>query len=180
MWYSGSAKEACEPPSSSGKERNGRPSDGRRRLELPEHVPDPIQPAFDGLRSLLAPDGVALITVPYQLNAPTVEHFETLHEWCICTLGDRRLLVNRTPQGRYEVFDRLNFHGGSSGVTLEMRVFGKDDLENRLLCSGFYFKVMEEEYPDFGIFWPRRYSLPIVAGKSIARLAGLESKPLRQ
>jgi SAM-dependent methyltransferase len=141
--------------------------------EVLEHVPHPVQPAFDGLRSLLAPHGVALITVPYQLGVATIEHFETLHEWCLCTLEDRRLLVNRTSDGRYEVFDRLNFHGGGNGPSLEMRIFGKDDLESRLKQAGFCFKVIENDYPEFGIFWPMKWSLPIIAGQSVARLAAM-------
>ena len=141
--------------------------------EVLEHIAYPVQPAFDGLRSLLTPNGVAIITVPYQLQEPTIEHFENLNEWCLCTLGEHRVLLNRTRHGAYEIFDKLTFHGGTDGPSLEMRIFGKDDLSANLTRSGFYFKVIEEEWPEFGIFWPVNWSLPIVAAQSIARLASM-------
>jgi SAM-dependent methyltransferase len=147
--------------------------------EVLEHVAPPVQPAFDGLRSLLKPNGVAILTVPYQIGAPTIEHFESLNEWSLCAIGMQQVLVNRTREGTFEVFDRLTFHGGAHGPSLEMRIFGKDGLALNLSRSGFYFKVIEEPWPEFGIFWPLLWSLPVVAAQSIARLASLVPRAVR-
>ena len=54
-----------------------------------------------------------------------------------------------------------------------MRIFGRNDLGENLTRSGLYFKVIEDEYPEFGIYWPRKWSLPIIAAQSIPRLAGM-------
>lgn len=39
-----------------------------------EHIPPPVQRAFDGLFALLKPGGALVVTVPYTFD-PTVEHF---------------------------------------------------------------------------------------------------------
>jgi SAM-dependent methyltransferase len=132
--------------------------------EVLEHIQAPVQRAFDGIRSLLRTGGVALITVPYQITRRTIEHFENLHEWTFCRLHNDVVLVNRRIDGTYEVFDKLLFHGGR-GSTLEMRVFGKQDLEEHLGRAGFEFTFVKDPYPEFGIFWPDPWSLPIIAVK---------------
>jgi SAM-dependent methyltransferase len=132
--------------------------------EVLEHVAPPVQPAFDGLYSLLKPGGVLIFSVPYQIDCGTIEHFKDLNEWSLCQVGERQVLVNRKVDGKYEVFDQLRFHGGGSPA-LEMRIFGKSDLEHRLTLSGFAFQFFDTDYPPFGIYWPQPWSLPLRARK---------------
>ena len=101
--------------------------------------------------------------MPYQINTGTIEHFPNLHEYSVTRVGSSYVLVNRTRDGIYEVFDKLNFHGGI-GSTLEMRIFGEPDLMRNLAASGFeQVTVKGEDYPRFGIFFQERWSLPILA-----------------
>ena len=133
--------------------------------EVLEHVETPVQPAFTGLANLLKPNGVLLLTVPYQINTGTIEHFPNLHEYSVTCVGSSYVLVNRTKDGIYEVFDKLTFHGGI-GATLEMRIFGEPDLMRNLSASGFeHVAVQGEDYPAFGILFHERWSLPILARK---------------
>lgn len=132
--------------------------------EVLEHVAPPVQPAFDGLNALLKPGGVALITVPFQIDKPTIEHFPNLCEWTVCSVGGRDVLVNRRRDGEYEVFDQLAFHSGR-GLTLEMRIFGRDDLLANLSAAGFETHIVDEPCEEFGIHWAVPWSLPIVATK---------------
>jgi SAM-dependent methyltransferase len=130
--------------------------------EVLEHVAPPIQPAFEGLHALLRPGGIALITVPFQVGKGTVEHFKHLHKWTLCMLDGQQILVNRRVDGKYEVFDELVFHGGR-GSTLEMRIFGRDDLVDHLHRAGFQVRFAGESHPRFGIVWAVPWSLPLVA-----------------
>jgi len=90
----------------------------------------PVEPAFTGVANLLKPRGVLLLTVPYQIDTGTIEHFPNLHEYTVTCIGSSYVLVNRTKYGVYEVFDKLASHGGI-GTTLEMRIFGEPDLMRR-------------------------------------------------
>ena len=133
--------------------------------EVLEHVETPVEPAFAGLADLLKPGGVLLLTVPYQINTGTIEHFPNLHQYSVTRIGDSFVLVNRTKDGVYEVFDKLTFHGGI-GSTLEMRIFGEPDLLRNLKESGFeQIAVLGKDYPPFGIIHREQWSLPILARK---------------
>src|SRR5882672_1180023 len=43
--------------------------------EVMEHVPPPVEQAFETLHGMLRADGVLLMTVPYGLYGGTIEHF---------------------------------------------------------------------------------------------------------
>ena len=106
-----------------------------------------------------------LLTVPYQINTGTIEHFPDLHEYSMTVVGGTHVLVNRTRSGAYQVFDKLKFHGGI-GLTLEMRIFGEPDLMRNLAEAGFdRVRILGEDYPPFGILHKESWSLPILARK---------------
>ena len=133
--------------------------------EVFEHVAPPVETAFQNIARMLRPNGVLVFTVPYSLNPSTEEHFPDLHEYNVTRLGDRQVLVNRTPDGRIQVFEELIFHGGE-GSTLEMRVFSEADLRGLIQRAGFSsVHIHSEEYPEFGIVRSGFCSLPIVARK---------------
>ena len=133
--------------------------------EVLEHVPDPVAPAFDTLYKMLKPDGVLFLTVPYSLQATTVEHFPDLHDFAVTALRDQWVLVNRTRDGRLQTYDNLVFHGGP-GSTLEMRVFNEAALRGLLKDAGFQsIRIAGESYPEFGILPDDPWSLPIAARK---------------
>jgi len=128
-----------------------------------EHVAPPVGRAFDNALALLKPGGTFVMTVPFTLDAVTREHFPDLHDWSLDEREGRWRLVNRTADGRIEVHEDLVFHGGP-GTTLEMRVFARDALLREFTRAGFAsVRVADEPCLPFGIHWPHRWSLPIVA-----------------
>ena len=47
--------------------------------EVMEHVPQPVEKAFENLYRMLKPDGLLVLTVPYTIDGRTIEHFPQLH-----------------------------------------------------------------------------------------------------
>jgi SAM-dependent methyltransferase len=142
--------------------------------EVMEHVPPPVERAFQSLYAMLKPDGLLLMTTPYSIGGKTAEHFPDLHEFTLASLGGRPVLVNRRRDGSTEVFDNLVFHGGP-GSTLEMRFFTDQSLRAALLEAGFssvHFSA--EDQPEFGIAHAEPFSLPMVARKGRFRAPGAE------
>ena len=128
-----------------------------------EHVVAPVSRAFENTLQLLKPGGVLVLTVPYVDGGETVEHYPDLHEYQLARRDGKRILINRTRNGHIQHFDNLVFHGGK-GATLEMRVFSKSGLINELVQAGFTdIRIHSEEVPEFGIFWPDPWSLPLSA-----------------
>ncbi|MDQ2843980.1 MAG: hypothetical protein M3Y72_23670 [Acidobacteriota bacterium] len=130
-----------------------------------EHVPPPVQKAFDNLASILKPTGFVVFSVPWAPEGQTIERFPALYDWQITTLESGTVLVNRTESGFLEVFDNLIFHGGP-GQTLEMRLFSKSDLVAHLQAAGFScIKFAErQESLKYGIVW-EPWSIGLVARK---------------
>jgi SAM-dependent methyltransferase len=133
--------------------------------EVMEHVPPPVEDAFANLCRMLKPEGLLVMTTPYQPGETTIEHFPELHDFTLASLREKTVLVNRRRDGSMEIFDDLFFHGGP-GATIEMRVFREESLRNNLLRAGFssvHFST--ENVPEFGIEHAETWSLPIVARK---------------
>ena len=129
-----------------------------------EHIPlFALDAAFANARRLLTDDGFLLLTVPFEKGRETREHFPRLHDFRIDSAAGVPILRNRTPEGDEEIFGNLVFHGGD-GSTLEMRVFGEQDLRRRLHAAGFRLvEARDDDYAEFGILWPIDWSVPIVA-----------------
>ena len=128
-----------------------------------EHVVPPVGRAFVNARRLLKPGGLFVMTVPFSLDAATVEHFPGLHDWSLGKVGGVWLLVNKTADGLLETHRDLVFHGGP-GTTLEMRLFARDALLAEFERAGFVdVRIASEPYLPFGIHWPEPWSVPIVA-----------------
>lgn len=128
-----------------------------------EHVPPPVERAFEGMRKVIRPGGFLLLTVPCTALEATAEHYPSLHEYRIVERDGKSVLVNRTSEGKLEEFEDLVFHGGP-GETLEMRHFAMKDLETQLSRAGFTTVEICAQ-PDFrhGVYWQRPYDVPIVA-----------------
>lgn len=128
-----------------------------------EHVAPPVLRAFVNARRLLKAGGVLIFSVPFSLEADTVEHFPELHDYRLVEALGRWRLENRTTDGRCQVFDDLVFHGGP-GSTLEMRLFSKAALEREFADAGFVrMRIADESWLAHGIIWPEPWSVPIVA-----------------
>jgi SAM-dependent methyltransferase len=128
-----------------------------------EHVAPPIERAFANVLKLLRPGGHLVFTVPYALTGETMEHFPELHDYDLLDFRGTRILVNRTRDGRLQVFENLCFHGGE-GDTLEMRLFARPALVRHLTAAGFTdIRFWGEPYLAHGIYWSSPLSLPITA-----------------
>jgi SAM-dependent methyltransferase len=133
--------------------------------EVMEHVPPPVEAAFSNLYRLLKPDGLLLLTTPYDPGDSTIERFPGLHEYTVANLAGRAVLLNRRRDGSIEVFQDLIFHGGD-GSTLEMRVFQEKSLLGMLRDAGFDdILVGAENWPEWGVDHAQTWSLPILARK---------------
>ncbi|HSS26139.1 MAG TPA: hypothetical protein VLL82_17510, partial [Mycobacterium sp.] len=113
---------------------------------------------------LLKPGGYFIFSVPWSTKPETDEHFPRLHDYRIVDFGDERVLINRTKQGRYELYADLCFHGGE-GTTLEMRVFCEAGLRSQLAQAGFVDVCLADDVPEFGILHKCRFNLPMMARK---------------
>ncbi len=134
--------------------------------EVMEHIPPPVERGFETLRRLLQPNGVLLLTTPYNLGGKTREHFPELHEYTLASPGGRPILVNRRRDGSIETFDNLTFHGGP-GSTLETRIFTDGSLRETLVGAGFHeIYISTDNSPAYGIEHGENWSLPIAARKA--------------
>jgi hypothetical protein len=130
-----------------------------------EHVVPPVDIAFENARKLLKRSGVFIFSVPFGLHGDTLEHYPNLNEFNLETRNGERVLINRTKEGDVEEFKDLVFHGSSvGGETLEMRVFSESGLLKNLKAAGFdNIQIMRDPYFEFGIYWPKPWSVPIIA-----------------
>jgi hypothetical protein len=129
-----------------------------------EHIPlVHLQRAFSNSRRLLKMGGALILTVPYFEIARTVEHFPELYDFRVVEEAGRRVLYNRTADGRDQVFTELSFHGGD-GMTLEMRIFNERGVLDRLQRAGFTSAICRAaDDPSVGISWPKSYTHPNIA-----------------
>ena len=137
-----------------------------------EHVPPPVELAFSTLHRMLKPDGLLLMTTPYNLGGQTREHFPELHQYTLASLGGRPMLINRRRDGSMETFENLTFHQapaetrGGHGSALEMRVFTEASLRAILCGAGFpEVHFAAENFAEFGVEHSETWSLPIAARK---------------
>lgn len=132
-----------------------------------EHVAPPVSLAFSNAMKMLKPAGVFILSVPYTLEAETLEHFPNLHIFDVKNIKDVRTLVNKRKDGVEEHFEDLVFHGSSvGGETLEMRVFSEKGLLQDLTQAGFEdIQIMKDSYFEYGIHWTHPWSVPVIARK---------------
>jgi len=129
--------------------------------EVFEHIPPPVQPAFDNLARLLKPDGFVVFSTPWRPQGRTVEHFPNLYSWTVTQLEEKYVLVNKTRSNHFDVFDDLTFHGGM-GHTLEMRLFSQPDLIQNFRRAGLEPEWAVEPHLEYGIQFSKPWSIPCV------------------
>lgn len=103
--------------------------------DVMEHVASPVALGFATLFSILRPGGVLVFTVP-TVDGPTTEHYPPLRTWVVEKATEGWMVVAEGSDGSTIRDLSPVFHGGP-GATLEMRVFGRDDLREHLSRAGF-------------------------------------------
>lgn len=116
-----------------------------------EHVPPPVHRAFAGLRRLLAPGGLLVVTVPCR-DRDGVEHWPEMASGELVDLDDGRIVLDeRRADGSVYRHADLVWHGGA-GSTLEYRVFDRGWLTTELENAGFVeIREMTTDFPKLGI-----------------------------
>lgn len=116
-----------------------------------EHIVPPVERAFEGIRKLLKPTGIAVLTVPATLEPETIEHFPNLEKWRIVEEDGRKVLINERSNGEIERFENLCFHGGL-GATLEIRLFSREGLLETNARAGLRSaRILDEPVVEYGI-----------------------------
>jgi SAM-dependent methyltransferase len=138
--------------------------------EVYEHICPPVSRAFENARRLLKPGGVMVFTVPYVLGK-TVEHFPGTCTFSLQPSGSDWVLSSNLADGTVREYRNLIFHGGA-GVTVEMRLYGKDDLFEECRNAGFKtIRIHDEAVNEFCIKWIPTQS------KDRPHVTGLENPP---
>jgi len=102
---------------------------------------------------LLRPGGLLVFSTPTIASKETIEHFPDYHSARVVDIEGEHVLINRTRDGRLEVFRNLLFHGGP-GQVLEMRVFSQDRLSQHLVEAAFTdIRVYNQPIPEIGYYW---------------------------
>jgi hypothetical protein len=134
-------------------------------IDVFEHIPPPVERAFQGAANLLKPGGCLVFSAPYTLHQSSEEHFPHLYQFeVVQALGGFRLL-NRRRDGTLEVFDEVKFHGGP-GQTLEMRLFSRADVLGHLAAAGLGGVQIISEDLAWGIHYDNDCSHTILAVKA--------------
>ena len=118
---------------------------------------------------MLKPDGLLLLTTPYNLGGKTAEHFPDLYQYTLASPGGRAVLVNRRRDGAIswsKSSENLSLPRCGPGSTLEMRTFTEESLREIFRGAGFEsVRFATETWPEFGIAHAGEWSLPMSARK---------------
>lgn len=97
-----------------------------------EHVPPPTHSALEGLFSVVASGGAAIISIPYTTADATIEFYPELERYEV----EGNQVVWHDSNGVRHIDDSPEFHGGA-GQTLAFRVWSLAKFEEALLRVGF-------------------------------------------
>jgi hypothetical protein len=97
-----------------------------------EHVPPPTCLALEGLQSIVASGGAAIISIPYTTADTTIEFYPGLERYEVLD----NQVVWHDSNGLQLVDDNPEFHGGA-GQTLAFRVWSLARFEEDLISAGF-------------------------------------------
>lgn len=100
-----------------------------------EHIPAPVDRAFDNLFAILNPGGTLVLNVPMR-DGTTVEHYPELIGFLSVEESIGWVLIGTRIDGSDFRATDVVFHGGP-GTTAEMRVYGRENVHGHLLRAGF-------------------------------------------
>jgi len=117
-----------------------------------EHVFYPISHALEGSLKVLKPNGVLVLTMPWNEFGASIEHYPWMTAYSVIEEGpDIHKVIGVDQQGLTHIVQEPNFHGGP-GNTLEMRLISLHVLLHELSKVGFRdIEVQLEENRTYGI-----------------------------
>ncbi len=128
-------------------------------------VSNPVSKAFSGAYQVLKPNGLLVLTVPFDDRPVTTEYFPGVVESKAITFNGEWLLIGKTTSGQFQIYRDVTVRTDPH-ASVAMRFFGLSDLLRDLLHAGFSeIHVHAEAVPDYGIFPPHGQGLPITAWK---------------
>lgn len=132
--------------------------------EVFEHVEPPIDRAFSSSFAVLKQGGWLVLTLPYNASdGDTIEFFPDLHDWKVLDFVGGAVLVNRTVEGRWQVFDKITMHEGV-GETLAMREFTRGSVRRSLEDAGFdEIREVADDDEKHGVIWLEECGRPFLA-----------------
>jgi hypothetical protein len=134
--------------------------------EIFEHVRPPLDAAFRNAFNMLGTNGLLLLTVPYSIDAASLEHYPDLKDFGLAQVGGGTVVVGRDAAGKLQAFDNPVFHLGKDGPALEMREISESELKDSLTRAGFNeIRIYSDDYAPFGVIHRESWSLPVVARK---------------
>lgn len=133
-----------------------------------EHTCPPAIAAFQGSNRILKRKGLLFLTVPYNFNEHTIEHYPECTGYRKIDLENGRKAVELRLRDGPTILDKNPVWHGGQGNTLEMRSYCRKHLLECLKDSSF--EILEEfpyGVPSFGIVTKmhENWALPIVARK---------------
>jgi len=108
-----------------------------------EHIPAPVDRAFDNLFRILNVGGTLVLNVPMR-DGTTLEHYPELTDFVTVEEADGWVLAGTRPDGTSYRARDVVFHGGP-GTTAEMRLYGREDVRGHLHRAGFVDVVEHRE-----------------------------------
>ena len=117
-----------------------------------EHVTFPLGKALCGKFEVLQPGGWLILTCPYVVRGPAVEHYPWLTDYRVDVLkeGVFKVVALDANNQEFEIEHPI-FHGGP-GRTLEMRALALDVILQELDEAGFRnIRVLADDYKSLGI-----------------------------
>jgi len=119
-----------------------------------EHVPPPADRALTGVAALLRPGGAAVLSVPCDEHGSTREFYPGLTYWEAVPEGVSWIDAG----GARHVDETPEYHGGP-GQTLAFRLWGVEDLKERLAAVGLVDLQPLPDHPEVGV--------PFLAGAGV-------------
>jgi len=116
-----------------------------------EHVMFPISKSLVGALKVLRKGGTMILTVPYSLRGPSVEHFPWMTNYTVDIEVDPARVIGFDEHGESTILPEPVFHGGP-GNTLEMRQLSLPVIVDELKKAGFSrIQHFYESIPELGI-----------------------------
>jgi hypothetical protein len=114
-----------------------------------EHVMFPVSKALNGSARLLSKKGILILTTPYQISGPSIEHYPWMVDYQVKLETTPRVIGYDQSGNEFQIPNPI-FHGGP-GNTLEMRQLNLSVLLDEFRKAGLSPEHFFHSVPERGI-----------------------------